>query len=62
MGTKLDARRRRNMRDDTPLIQSAIMRARSLIFENGFSVASAGIKRILDTKSLLPVQVRQNSN
>ena len=32
-----------------------VMRARSLIFEKGFSVTGAGVKRILDAKSLLPV-------
>lgn len=57
MGTKLDAKRRQNMREDTHPIRSTIKRARELIFEGGYNIASAGIKRILDPKSLLPTRV-----
>ena len=44
-----------------PIVRiTTIKRAREYIFEKGFSVASAGIKRMLEARSLLPQQVGAN--
>lgn len=57
MGTKHDASRRSHERKDTHASQSMINRARQLIFEQGLSMNSKAVSRILGSASLLPVQV-----
>lgn len=62
MGTRLGQKWRDNMRQDTHCLRNMLARARHLIFERGFGAGSAAIKRLLDAKSLLPVQVRPLSD
>ena len=58
MGSVADSRQRRLIREDDHLIRSTLQRARSWIFEKGYSLTSKMLGRVLDAKSLLPIQVR----
>lgn len=57
MGSKRDAARRQQERQDTEQVQSKISRARSWIFERGYRIGSSMIKGLLDSASLLPCRV-----
>ncbi|KAK7013429.1 GLOBIN domain-containing protein [Favolaschia claudopus] len=56
MGTKVDMRRRQNIREDTPWYRKTIETARRWIFERGYLVAGAAINRMLKPTSLVPTR------
>jgi hypothetical protein len=61
MGSVADSRQRGLIRKDDHLIRNTLVRARSWIFEKGYSLTSKMLGRVLDAKSLLPIQVRIHS-
>lgn len=58
MGSKLDERRRENLRQDDESRQAKISLTRGWLFERGFGLASDHFKRMLDSESLVLVTVR----
>lgn len=51
-----------NIRIDSLAVRQKIEVARRFIFEKGYGVRSAAVKRLLDAKCLLPVQVCSHSH
>lgn len=58
-GTKPDLRRRHTLkRVDNAALQSSVQKTRNWLFTKGYKVTSQRLKRMLDSKSLTPMQVR----
>lgn len=57
MGSKRDATRRQNKREDTSVVQTTIEKAREWIFERGYRIKSKMVDRLLEPLSLLPTRV-----
>lgn len=57
LGQQYSRRRSLTLRIDTPQRQKLIERVRSWIFEEGYSVESAAIDRVLGSTSQLPIRV-----
>jgi hypothetical protein len=57
LGTKLDSRRRDQIREDDMSRQENVEMTRGWIFEKGYRVLSAAVGRILSAMSLVPTRV-----
>lgn len=57
MGTKLDAKRREDIREDTIRRQEKVDLTRGWIYECGVGVDSTWVQRVLKPKSWVPTRV-----